>query len=70
VSLYKGGGLGQLALSRLECLIECAPLVVPINALGYNHFVVFRGAMGNRVLVADPAWGKPEIDKFHRMWLD
>src|SRR5579864_5299289 len=52
--LYKGEGLGQLELSDL---IERAPIMVPVNALGYNHFVVFRGAMGNRVLVADPAWG-------------
>jgi uncharacterized protein len=69
VSLYTGEGLGQLELSDL---IERAPIMVPINALGYNHFVVFRGVMGNRVLVADPAWGNRTmtIDKFERMWLD
>ena len=68
-SLYKGEGLGQLELSDL---IEQAPIMVPVNALGYNHFVVFRGVMGNRVLVADPAWGNRTmtIDKFQRMWLD
>ena len=69
VSIYKGEGLGQLELSDL---IERAPLMVPVNALGYNHFVVFRGVMGDRVLVADPAWGNRTmtIDKFQRMWLD
>jgi uncharacterized protein len=69
VSMYKGEGLGQLELSDL---IERAPLMVPVNALGYNHFVVFRGVIGNRVLVADPAWGNRTmtIDKFQRMWLD
>jgi uncharacterized protein len=69
VSLYKGEGLGQLELTDL---IERAPLMVPVDALGYNHFVVFRGVMGNRVLVADPAWGNRTmtIDKFQRMWLD
>jgi predicted double-glycine peptidase len=69
VSIYKGEGLGQLDLNDL---IERAPIMVPINALGYNHFVVFRGVMGNRVLVADPAWGNRTmtIDKFQRMWLD
>jgi uncharacterized protein len=68
-SLYKGEGLGQLELSDL---IERAPVMVPVNALGYNHFVVFRGVMANRVLVADPAWGNRTmtIDKFQRMWLD
>lgn len=69
VSVYKGEGLGQLDLSDL---IQRAPIMVPIDALGYNHFVVFRGVMGNRVLVADPAWGNRTmtIDKFQRMWLD
>lgn len=69
VSVYKGDGLGQLDLGDL---IERAPIMVPINALGYNHFVVFRGVMGNRVLVADPAWGNRTmtIDKFERIWLD
>lgn len=67
--LYRGEGLGQLELNDL---IERAPIMVPINALGYNHFVVFRGVIGNRVLVADPAWGNRTmtLDKFQRMWLD
>jgi len=43
--------------------------MVAVNALGYNHFVVFRGVMGDRVLVDDPAWGNRTmtIDKFQRM---
>jgi predicted double-glycine peptidase len=67
--IYKGEGLGQLELSDL---IQRAPIIVPINAIGYNHFVVFRGAMGNRVLLADPAWGNRTMttDKFQRMWID
>src|SRR5437868_1677975 len=46
VNIYQGEGLGQLDLNDL---LERAPIMVPINALGYNHFVVFRGIMGNRV---------------------
>jgi uncharacterized protein len=66
---YKGLGFGQLGLNDL---IERAPIMIPINALGYNHFVVFRGVMGDRVLLADPAWGNRTmtLDKFQRMWLD
>jgi hypothetical protein len=66
---YKGQGLGQLDLNDL---IERAPIMIPINALGYNHFVIFRGVMGDRVLLADPAWGNRTmtLDKFQRMWLD
>jgi predicted double-glycine peptidase len=67
--IYKGEGLGQL---QSDDLIQRAPVIVPINSNGYNHFVVFRGVIGNRVLLADPAWGNRTmtIDKFQRMWLD
>jgi predicted double-glycine peptidase len=66
---FKGEGLGQLDFNDL---IENAPIMVPIDALGYNHFVIFRGVMGDRVLLADPAWGNRTmtINKFNRMWLD
>ena len=68
-SLYKGEGLGQLELNDL---IERAPVLVPVDALGYNHYVIFRGIIGDRVLLADPAWGNRTmtIDKFQRMWID
>jgi uncharacterized protein len=66
---YKGVGFGKL---EFQDLIEHAPVMVPVDALGYNHFVIFRGVKGNRVLLADPAWGNRTmtIDKFQRMWLD
>lgn len=66
---YKGMGLGKL---EFEDLIEHAPIMVPVDALGYNHFVIFRGVKGNRVLLADPAWGNRTmtIEKFRRMWLN
>ena len=66
---YKGEGFGEL---ELQDLVEHAPIMVPVDALGYNHFVIFRGIRGNRVLLADPAWGNRTmtIEKFQRMWLD
>ena len=66
---YRGIGFGKL---QLDDLIQHAPLMVPVDALGYHHFVIFRGVMGNRVLLADPAWGNRTMttDKFQRMWLD
>ncbi len=51
---YVGSGYGKMTL---DDLVQRAPILVPINTHGYNHFVVFRGRMGNRVLLADPAWG-------------
>jgi predicted double-glycine peptidase len=66
---YQGIGYGQLTL---EDLIERAPIMVPVNFYGYNHFVVFRGMRGNRVLLADPAFGNRTMlaAKFEAAWLE
>lgn len=66
---YIGTGLGKMTV---EDLVERAPVMVPIVANGYNHFVIFRGTMGDRVLVADPAFGNytMRIDKFENAWID
>jgi uncharacterized protein len=66
---YDGVGLGQMTL---DDLVERAPVIVPINQSGYNHFVIFRGLAGNRTLLADPAWGNRTLltEKFERAWID
>jgi uncharacterized protein len=66
---YEGIGYGQLTL---DDLIEQAPIMVPIDSHGYKHFVVFRGVLGNRVLLADPAFGNRTMlaAKFQNAWLD
>ena len=66
---YKGVGFGKMTL---DALVDKAPLLVPIRANGYNHFVVFRGTRGDRVLLADPAWGNRTMSKaqFEDSWID
>ncbi|MCL7422660.1 MAG: C39 family peptidase [Methylobacter sp.] len=66
---YKGMGYGKLTL---DDLIKKAPIIVPISIMGYNHFVIFRGIQGNRVLLADPAWGNRTmlVDMFEKMRID
>jgi len=66
---YEGIGLGSLAFSDL---LERAPIIVPVNLQGYPHFVVFRGATTNEVLLADPAFGNVtmSIDKFVDGWIN
>jgi predicted double-glycine peptidase len=66
---YQGIGYGKLTL---EDLIERAPIMVPVRLHGYNHFVVFRGVLGNRVLLADPAFGNRTMfaATFEDAWLD
>lgn len=65
---YEGIGYGRLTLADLA---ERAPILVPVNFYGYNHFVVFRGIRGNRVLLADPAWGNRTLSvrRFEEAWL-
>lgn len=66
---YEGLGYGKLTLPDL---IDRAPAIVPIDPGGYNHFVVFRGVMRNRVLLADPAYGNRTMtfDQFTEAWID
>ena len=66
---YRGIGYGKLTFADL---VKKAPVMVPVNFLGYNHFVIFRGVMENRVLLADPGWGNRTMlrDDFENAWLD
>lgn len=66
---YEGIGYGRLTL---EDLSERAPIMVPINSNGYNHFVVFLGVLEGRATMADPAFGNRTmpVDAFQRAWLD
>ncbi len=66
---YLGVATGKM---ELKDLLVRAPIMVPINALGYNHFVIFRGLRGNRVLLADPAWGNRTmlVSDFLDAWID
>lgn len=66
---YKGIGYGKLQIKDLN---EKAPILVPIRTNGYNHFVVYRGMRGERVLLADPAWGNRtmHVHEFMEKWID
>ena len=66
---YVGVGMGGMEIADL---VAGAPVIVPVNLLGYNHFVVFRGVHGNRVLLADPAYGNRTLtlDRFKAAWID
>lgn len=66
---YQGIGFGAL---DFDDLVERAPIMVPIDRAGYNHFVVFRGVSGGRVLLADPSFGTftMSVSRFQRVWLD
>ena len=65
---YNGVGLGHL---DVDDLVEYAPIIVPISVHAYRHFVVFRGILNDRVLLADPAFGNRKMSRsrFEKAWL-
>jgi predicted double-glycine peptidase len=66
---YEASGYEELALDNL---VEFAPIIVPIQVRADAHFVVFRGLLGDRVALADPAWGNRTIPvaEFKAAWRD
>jgi len=71
---YQGVGLGKLVIDDLT---STAPIMVPVDFNGYNHFVIFRGLVRtssgrDRVLLADPAFGNRTmlLENFEAAWLE
>lgn len=65
---FQADGYGDLALSDLN---QFGPSIVPIEVRGgMSHFVIYRGAVGDRVFLTDPAWGSRTmtVDQFERIW--
>lgn len=48
------------------------PVIVPVEIRGYKHFVVFKGLIGDRVVIADPAFGNYTLKftRFLSIWTD
>ena len=48
------------------------PVLVPIKYKNYNHFVIVKGIISDRIFLADPAAGNlsMKINKFEEMWTD
>lgn len=65
---YKGRGYGGMTLKDLE--LFAVPAILPVRLREFDHFVVFRSRVGNRVLLGDPAFGNItlSIDEFNKIW--
>ncbi len=65
---YEGKGYADLGLGDL--LEFGVPAIVPVRFKGYDHFVVFRGVMGDRVVLADSAYSNltMRIGRFLEIW--
>ncbi len=65
---YRGRGFMPLQFAQLLARL---PAIVPVELNGYRHFVIVRGAVADRVLLADPAFGNRSLAAadFRRAWL-
>ena len=65
---YQATGYGDLTVDDL--MDFGVPAILPVRIRNYDHFIVFRGRAGNRVLIGDPAFGNLTVplDEFHQMW--
>ena len=65
---YRAEGFSDMSLEELADLK--VPAIVPIRSKGVDHFVVVRGVFGDRVVLADPAFGNMTIKarKFQEIW--
>jgi predicted double-glycine peptidase len=54
----------------IDDLTGLGAVIVPIQVNGFSHFVVFRGISGDRVLLADPAYGNRtmQVGYFTSIW--
>lgn len=66
---YQGKGYMKLSFNQL---LIFQPAIVPVNLGDYHHFVVFRGAIDNKVLLADPAFGNRTVSRsdFEQGWVE
>ena len=64
----EGAGYGDMTLADLTASAE--PAIVPIHMRDLDHFVVFRGLRGDRVVLGDPAYGNLTVPKaqFEQFW--
>jgi hypothetical protein len=65
---YRAEGFGEMSLEELADVK--VPAIVPVRSKGVDHFVIVRGVFGDRVVLADPAFGNMTMkaQKFQEVW--
>jgi predicted double-glycine peptidase len=65
---YRAEGFSEMSLEELSELK--IPAIVPIHSKGVDHFVIVRGVFGDRVVLADPAFGNMTMKtgQFQSVW--
>jgi predicted double-glycine peptidase len=65
---YSAEGFSGMNLQDLAA--EKSSVIVPIHFKGFDHFVVVKGIIGDRVILADPGFGNVTMrtGRFMKMW--
>jgi uncharacterized protein len=65
---YKGSGYGNMKIKDLEDF--ATPAILPVRIRGFDHFVVFRSIISERILLGDPAFGNITLtfNEFDKIW--
>lgn len=65
---YQGKGYAGLTLEEMAGM--GMPAIVPVRIQEYDHFVLFRGMLGNHAVLSDPATGTMTMksDRFQEIW--
>src|ERR1700730_17102493 len=65
---YHAEGFSGMTIEDLA--LEKTSVITPIRAKGVDHFVVVKGIVAGRVLMADPAFGNMtmRVDQFQELW--
>jgi uncharacterized protein len=66
---YTADGFSNVTV---DDLVKLAPSIVPVKLSGYDHFVIFRGVVGDKVLLADPGFGNRTVplERFQETWVN
>ncbi len=65
---YSAEGFSDMSLEELAA--QKSSVIVPIRLKGFDHFVVVKSIVGDRVLLADPAFGNVTMktNRFMQLW--
>ncbi|HEY4011266.1 MAG TPA: C39 family peptidase [Acidobacteriaceae bacterium] len=65
---YSAEGFSDMSMQELAD--QKSPVIVPIRLKGFDHFVVVKGVLADRVFLADPGFGNETMktDRFQHLW--
>ena len=65
---YTAEGFSDMSMEELAN--QKSAVIVPIRLKGFDHFVVVKGVIGDRVFLADPGFGNVsmKVDRFQHLW--